>query len=458
MANKLIEPDITHGSLWKNVPLFAIPVALTSILEQLSNLIDTMMIGHFSPDGGALGMAAVGSNSPITSLLVNLFVGISLGGNVAIAHAVGAGKREEASRCAHTAICLSALGVAVALVMELVSRPLLQCLGVPADAFDDALAFLRVYLLGVPAILLYNLEAAVFRSVGETAVPLAALGLSSALNVVLDGIFVALFGWGAAGVALATVLCYCASAGFLFARLLTSDAPIRIDRSRLCPDWGVARVIARIGLPAGLQGAVFSVANILIQSCINGLGTQTMAACSAALALEFVCYSVVASFSQTCTTFVGQNNGAGKPDRCRQTLLVCLIEDGVASLLMVAVVFFCGHGLLGLFSNDPEVVRLGYERLCIVFPAYAFSMVYENMAGYLRGFGVSLVPSLITVAGVCGVRAFWVVFVFPQAPSFSTVLLAYPASLGITALLMVGMLVICRPSMSAGTKGKGALT
>ena len=446
MQHKRLEPDILQGSLWKNIPLFAIPVAITSILEQLSNLIDTVMIGHFSPDGGALGMAAVGSNSPITGLLVNLFVGISLGANVAIAHAVGAGDEREASRRAHTSVALCVVGIGIALVMELASRPLLQCLDVPPEAFEDALAFLRVYLLGVPAVLLYNLEAAVFRSVGETQMPLLALALSAVLNVVLDAVFVPFFGWGAAGVALATVLCYCASSAFLFVRLLHAEEPIRIVPARLGIDAASARTILGIGLPAGIQGAVFAVANILIQSCINSLGTQVMAASSAALALEYICYSVLTSFSQACTTFVGQNNGARRPDRCRKALGVCLAEDGAVSLAMVLLILVFGRALLTLFSSDPDVIQAAYVRLCTVFPAYAFSMVYENVAGYLRGFGISLAPSVVTVLGVCGIRALWVVAVFPASPSFSTVLLAYPVSLGVTAVLMLGMLFVCRPS------------
>ena len=201
------ELDILHGSLWRNIPLFALPVAATSILEQLSNLVDTLIIGHFSAEGGTLGMAAVGSITPVSSLLIMLFVGLSLGANVSIAHAVGAGEEERAERYAHAAAALSLIGIVVAVAVELVSRPLLRCLSVSPEVFDDALMYLRVYLIGVPAILLFNLEAAVFRSVGVTRMPLFALAISVVLNVVLDVGFVAVLGWGAAGVALATVLC-----------------------------------------------------------------------------------------------------------------------------------------------------------------------------------------------------------------------------------------------------------
>lgn len=449
MAQSNTSIDILHGSLWRDIPLFALPVAITGIHEQLSNLIDTVMIGHFSPDGGTLGMAAVGSTTPIATLLIMMFVGLSLGANVTIAHAVGAGNRDRANRCAHTAVVLALLGVVVTILMEIASRPLMQCLSVPPEIFNDALVYLRVYLLGIPAILLFNFEAAVFRSVGVTRMPLMALAISAALNVVLDGIFVAFLGWGAAGVALATVLCYIVSSGFLFTRLLKADEAIRIDPRRLCIDRESVTKIVRIGLPAGIQGSVFSLANILIQTCINSLGAQVVAASSAALALEFVCYSLLNSFSQACTTFVGQNNGAGNLSRCKDVLKVALIEDAIITVVMIVLVVWQGRTILTLFSSDAEVLDIAYVRICTLFPAYVFSMVYENMSGYLRGFGISVLPSALTAIGVCGTRFFWALVVFPAHPTFATVMLAYPVSFSTTALLMAGALAYCRPAQQA---------
>ena len=449
MAQSNTNIDILHGSLWRDIPLFALPVAITGILEQLSNLIDTLMIGHFSPDGGTLGMAAVGSITPIATLLIMLFVGLSLGANVTIAHAVGAGNRDRANRCAHTAVVLALLGVVVTILMEIVSRPVLQSLSVPPEIFNDALVYLRVYLLGIPAILLFNFEAAVFRSVGVTRMPLMALAISAALNIVLDGIFVAFLGWGAAGVALATVLCYIVSSGFLFTRLLKADEAIRIDPRRLRIDRESVTKIVRIGLPAGIQGSVFSLANILIQTCINSLGAQVVAASSAALALEFVCYSLLNSFSQACTTFVGQNSGAGNLERCKKVLKVALIEDAIITVVMIVLVVWQGRTILTLFSSDAEVLDIAYVRVCTLFPAYVFSMVYENMSGYLRGFGISALPSALTAIGVCGTRFFWALVVFPAHPTFATVMLAYPVSFSTTALLMAGALAYCRPAQQA---------
>lgn len=444
--------DILHGGLWQSIPLFAIPVAVTSILEQLSNLIDTVMIGHFSAEGGALGMAAVGSNTPIASLLINLFVGISLGANVAVAHAVGAGEHDRASRYAHTAVSLSMLGVGVVIVMELASEPLLRALDVPAETFADALMFLRIYCLGLPAILLYNMEAALFRSVGIMRMPLYALAISAALNVALDAIFVPLCGWGAGGVALATVLCYTTIAAFLFWRLCKAEGVVRIDPRRLGIDGRCMARIMRIGLPAGLQSAVFAVANIVIQTCINSLGTEVVAASSAALALELVFYSLLNSFSQACTTFVGQACGARDYMRCRRILKVCLIEDALVAAVMITGVIATGRSMLGIFNGDPRVIELGHVRVCTIFPAYVFSMIYENISGYLRGFGISTVPAVLTVLGVCGVRLFWVAFVFTRSQTFQTVMYAYPVSLGVTCLLLGGALAAFRPAATAGKR------
>ena len=202
----------------------------------------------------------------------------------------------------------------------------------------------------------------------------------------------------------------------------------------------------RIGLPAGLQSAVFSLANIVIQACINSLGTEVMAASSAVISLEYVVYNLLNSFSQACTTFVGQNFGAGNVRRCKRVLLVSLAEAEVAQLVMLAILLGLGHQIVAAFNPDPTVVSLGYLRICVLFPSYMFSMAYENMSGYLRGFGISLPPAIITALSVCGWRFFWVSVVFPASPTFLTLLAIYPISLGCTTLLVFAALMVIRPS------------
>lgn len=444
--------DMLSGSLWKSIPAFALPVAATGILEQMSSLIDTMMVGHLSGDAGPAAMAAVGSNTPITSLLLNLFIGIALGTNVVIANAIGSGDERTIHKAVHSSVAFAAAGIAVTVVGELAAAPLLHLLSVPAENFDQALAFLRVYLLGMPSILLYNFEAAIFRSVGITKMPLQALALSSLINVALVWLFIPVMGWGVVGAAAATAISYTVSAAVLFVRLTRIDSPIRLNPRELGIDRAVLARVVRIGLPAGLQSAVFSLANIVIQACINSLGTEVMAASSAVISLEYVVYSLLNSFSQACTTFVGQNFGASNVGRCKRVLLVSLVEAEVAELVMLAILLGLGRQIVAAFNPDPAVVELGYLRICILFPSYMFSIAYENMSGYLRGFGISLPPALITALSVCGWRFFWVSVVFPASPTFLTLLAIYPISLGCTTLLVFVALMVIRPSRIYATQ------
>ena len=438
---------MVNGSLWDKIPQFALPVAATAILEQLFNASDIAVVGNFSGAASTVAVAAVGANSFIISLVVNFFIGIALGANVVIANAIGRQDEDAVHRAVHTAVVLAVLGgVLVTVPGELAAGAVLRLLNVPDEVFPYALLYLRIYLLGVPVILLYNFEAAIFRSVGDTKVPLQALAFSGVLNVALNLFFVIALHMTVNGVATATVLSNAVSSGLLFVRLQRSDKSIRLDCRDLRIDRSSLKKILQIGFPAGIQSAVFSVSNIVIQSAINSLGMVVMAASSAAFNIEVVAYDVLNSFSQACTTFVGQNYGAGKLQRCRKTLLLCLLEDAAASGLAIALVLGSGRFLLSIFNRDPEVISIGYTRLTIVFTAYFFSMLYEVMSGYLRGFGISLVPALLTMLGVCGVRILWITAVFPQHRTFKTIMLAYPLSLSATAVLLLIALLFYHPS------------
>lgn len=439
--------DMLHGSIWNKLPLFAFPVAATAILEQLFNASDIAVVGNFTGAGETVAVAAVGANSSIIALIVNLFVGVAMGTNVVIANAIGRGNPEAVKKAVHTSIVVAVLGgILVAVVAQLLAAPLLRFLLVPNDVFDSALLYLRIYLLGMPVILLYNFESAIFYSVGKTRVPLVALIVSGLLNVALNLFFVAVLRMSVDGVAIATVISNVVSSVWLLKRLRISEQCIRLEWQSLLIDWKAFREIMRIGLPAGIQGAVFAVSNIVIQSAINSLGTVVIAASSAASNIEIFAYDVLNSFSQACTTFVGQNFGAGQIKRCKRILLVCLAEDLIASAAAIALVLFAGKHLLAIFSNNPEVIFIGYTRLLMVVSAYTFSMLYEVLSGYLRGFGISLVPALLTTIGVCGVRIGWIHFVFPQTRTFQTLMSAYPVSLLATALLILIALLYYRPS------------
>lgn len=442
-----VKVDMTTGPLWNKIIQYALPVAATGILEQLFNASDLAIVGNFSGSAKTVAVAAVGANSPIVSLILNFFIGIALGVNVVIANAVGKQDEKTIHKAVHTSVIMAvAGGLLVTIIGELLIGQLLQLLNVPTDVFPYALLYIRIYLLGLPVILLYNFEAAIFRSIGETRIPLKALAISGILNVLLNLLFVIGFHMTVNGVAIATVISNAVSAVLLFVKLVRTEAAIRIRKEELQFDQKIFGKILRIGLPAGIQSAVFAVANIVIQSAINSLGTIVIAASSAAYNIEIFAYDVLNSFSQACTTFTAQHYGAGKLERCRKVLRLCVIEDVIATAAAIVLVLLSGKMLLAIFNNDPQVIELGYTRLLMIFSAYTFSMLYENMSGYLRGFGISLIPAVFTIIGVCGVRILWIAIVFPTHKTFQAILAAYPVSLSITAVIIFVIMMVCRPS------------
>lgn len=436
--------DMVNGSLGDKIIRYAIPLAATGILQQLFNAADLAVVGQFS---GKEAMAAVGGNAPVIGLLVNLFVGISLGSNVIIARSIGQKDEESISKAVHTSVIVALLGgVFLAVLGELLAPFIVELLEVPTDVYPLAIKYLRIYLAGMPVILLYNFEAAVFRSSGNTRTPLAALTVSGVLNVVLNLFFVLGLGMDVDGVATATVLSNLVSSVLLFAALTRTAQAIRLDPRKLRVHSDVLRQILKVGIPAGIQGMIFSFANIIIQSAVNSLGTTVMAASSAAYNLEIFSYYIMNSFGQACTTFVGQNYGAGKNDRCRKTLRLCLLQSLTSTAVVSVLILLFSRPLLGIFNTDPDVIAAGQIRLVYIFFAYLFSFAQEGLSGYLRGFGVSFIPAACTVIGICGVRLTWIFTVFQQSRTFSTIMQVYPLSLGVTAVVILGVTLLVKPS------------
>ena len=439
--------DMLNGSIWNKLPRYALPVAATGILGQLFNASDLAIVGNFTGSDSTVAVAAVGANSPVIGLILNFFIGIALGANIVIAHAVGRGDEKTIRKAVNTSVLMAlAGGIAIAVAGEFCIEALLRLLNIPEDVFPYALLYIKIYLLGMPAILLYNFEAAIFRSIGDTKTPLLVLAVSGLLNVALNLFFVIVLDMTVEGVAIATAVSNIVSAAILFVLLIKTDRSIHIDIRDIHFDKECFTKIIKIGLPAGLQSAVFAIANIVIQAAINSLGTVVIAASSAAFNIEIFAYYVLNSFSQACTTFVGQNYGAGQIKRCRKILLLCILEDALASAIVIILVLLSGRLLLSIFSSDPQVIEIGYTRLLIILSAYTFSMLYENMSGYLRGFGDSLIPAVLTVIGVCAVRITWIYTVFQAYRTFTSILIAYPVSLSATALLIFTALMIYRPS------------
>ena len=451
-AKKISKQSMTEGSLWNKILGFAFPLAMTGILQQMFNAADIAVVGNYTGDLGEACMAAVGANTPIINFIVNGFLGISLGTNVVIANAVGSKDDETVKKAVHTSMIVAVIGgILVALLGELLAEPILRSQNIADDSVNMAILYFRIYIAGTPVILLYNFEAAIFRGIGNTRMPFIALVISGIINVGLNIFFVVFMHRTVDGVATATVISNMISGIILLLFLRKSKTPARFDEKRLKVDWPVLGKIVKIGIPASLQACVFSAANIIIQSAINGLGTVVAAASSAAFNIEIFSYYVLNSFGQACTTITGQNYGAKKIDRCKKTLKLCLLEGIVIEGLMVTTLLICGKNLISIFTDNPELVEIGYIRVMFITTAHLFSLFYDVMSGYMRGYGISLSPALVTMFCICGIRIFWIYTVFEKFRSFQTIMTVYPISLGTTAVAIFILLLIKRPARRLGT-------
>ncbi|MBR0102126.1 MAG: MATE family efflux transporter [Selenomonadaceae bacterium] len=423
-----------HGSLWDKIILFALPLALTGVMQQLLNGADIFTLGQFV---GKNAMAAVGNNISTVGLILSLMMGLSLGANVVIAQNIGAQKIDRAHSAVNTAFVLAiGAGIFFCLVAELLVAPIFYFLEVPESVVGMAETYLRIFLLGLPAISLYNFQAAIFRSKGDTRTPLIALAVASGINIWLNLLFVLRFDWGVAGVAAATVIANVVSAIILLLALLKSEGVIKLDLHALNVDKEELLEIVRIGLPAGVQGMVFSLSNLLIQAAINSLGADAIAASAAAFTIEINVFCVVNGFGQAATTFVGQNYGAGNIKRCKQAMRVSMGLSAIFMQTLCCFILFFAEEVLSLFNSDPEVIRLGVIRLWYIVAPEIINVIMEGLSGAMRGYGISLTPAIITLVCVCGVRIVWVFTAFAKIPVYATLMAVYPISWFITAIFL----------------------
>ena len=424
-----------RGSLWDKIILFALPLALTGVMQQLLNAADVVTLGKFV---GKNAMAAVGNNISMVGLIVSLLMGLSLGANVVIAQSIGAKKFDRAQSAVSTAFSLSiAAGIFFCVVGEILVAPIFYLLEVPELVVDMAESYLRIFLLGLPAMSLYNFEAAIFRSKGDTRTPLIALAAASGVNIVLNLLFVLQFNFGISGVAVATVIANIVSAIILFRALLNSEGVIKLNLNALIVDREELFEIVRIGLPAGVQGMVFSLSNLLIQAAINSLGADAMAASAAAFTIEINVFCIVNGFGQAATTFVGQNYGAGNLQRCKRVTWVSMGLSAIFMQTLCLIILFFAEEVLSLFNSDPEVIRLGVIRLWYIVAPELVNVLMEGLSGALRGYGISLTPAVITLICVCGVRVTWVFTAFAKIPTYATLMAVYPISWFITTIVLV---------------------
>lgn len=434
------EMDMLRGPLFMKILIFALPLAASSILQQLFNSVDVAVVGRFA---SSAALAAVGSNAPVISLLVNLFLGLSMGANVVIANHIGQNDQMGIRKAVSTVAVISLIsGVALMVLGVCVSRPILTMMGTPPEVIGMAVTYLRIYFLGMPFIMIYDFGAAILRSRGDTRRPLYILIAAGVINTVFNLLFVIVAGMGVAGVAVATGIANAVSA-FLIVRLLRREPdPYRLRIRDMKIHMKELRPMVQIGLPAGLQGVIFSISNVAVQSAINGYGAAAVAGSAAALNFEFYTYYVVEAFNGAAISFIGQNYGAGNRDRVRRIFRICMTMS-VGSCILCAFLFAgCDDFFLNIFSTDPEVHRFGRIRLDTVQAFQALSCSYEVAGSSLRGMGHSLLPTVIMVFGTCLFRLVWVYGLCPLFPGFQFLMDIYPVSWIITGTLVLAVWIV----------------
>lgn len=427
--------DMLNGSLLDKIFKFALPLAASSILQQLFNSADVAVVGRFA---GSEALAAVGGNASVISLLVNLFVGLSVGANVTIAGYIGQQKKEKAQEAVHTAMGIALIsGVFLIGVGMAAARPILEFIDAPSDVIDLATVYLRIYFAGMPFLMLYNFGAAVLRSVGDTKRPLYCLTVAGVINVCLNLLLVIRFELSVVGVGAATVAANAVSAGMVLFFLSKEEDTIRLDIRKLRITKQQALRIIKIGAPAGIQGVVFSISNVCIQSAINGFGTNAVAGSAAALNYEFFTYFVTSAFCQAAVTFTSQNYGAGKYDRCRKVFRLSLLS-GIAITGIMCIIFVLGRDFfVGIYTSKPADIEYGLIRIVRVELLSFMPCLYEISGGALRGMGNSMLPAVLTVFGSCILRIIWVYTLFPVYGTFEMLLAVYPFSWIVTGTLVL---------------------
>ena len=435
--------NMLQGSIWNKLILFALPLAATSILQQLFNSADVAVVGQFA---GNQALAAVGVNGPMINIMIMLFIGLSIGANVCLANYIGAGDREGANLTVHTAVTISLiLGVILAVAGNLLAAPLLKLLNTQEDILDLAVLYLRIYFAGMPFIMLYNFENAIFRSKGNTRLPLLVLIAAGVINVGMNLFFVAVCGMNVEGVALATVISNVVSAVVLLLSLMKDDEFTRFSFRLMKINRPVLKRIIRIGFPAGIQSTVFSLSNMFVMAAINSLGSDAVAANTVSTYLDIFVFFLVDAFAQAATSFVGQNYGAGQLDRCRRITRISMGLGAAFGAVLAGIFLLIPHLILNLYSSDPAIVEMATQRAYIVVPFVVFNVIYGVESGALRAYGYSTVPAVITVFCVCGIRIIWIYTIFEKIHTFEMLFWAYPISwMSCNLFLTIAYLILIR--------------
>jgi putative MATE family efflux protein len=438
---KSYEMDMCNGPLLGKLLMFAFPLMLSGMLQLLFNAVDIVVVGKFS---GSQALAAVGSTSALINLFVNVFIGFSIGANVLVAQFFGAKDEKNMQETVHTSILLAMIGGVILIVVGfLFAGPMLELMGTPEEVLDYAVLYIHIYFIGMPSMLVYNFGAAILRAIGDTRRPLYYLFTAGVVNVFLNLFFVIVLNMGVAGVATATVISQTISAMLIVRCLTRSDGMYRLNLRKLHIYKPKLIRIVQIGLPAGLQGAVFSISNVLIQSSINSFGAIAMAGNTAAGNIEGFVYTAMNAMYQSALSFVSQNVGGGKQERIPKIAVRCLGVVFVIGAVLGNGAYFFGHSLLSLYSSDPEVIQYGLSRMKMICQLYFLCGMMDVTVGLLRGMGYSIMPMIVSLLGACGLRVLWIFTVFRWHRSLFTLYLSYPITWAVTfAVHLICFLIV----------------
>jgi len=431
LISKSHEMDMCSGPLFKKILIFALPIMAMNLLQLLFNAADMVVVGRFA---GSDALGAVGATGALINLLINLFMGLSVGSSVIVAQDYGSGDYAGVSKSVHTSIAVSLIGGAIVTVLGLaLTRPLLNMMGTPDEIIDLSTLYMRIYFLGMPANMLYNFGAAIMRAVGDSRRPMYYLLISGVANVVLNLFFVIALHMSVDGVAWATVISQYLSVVLLMICLLRSHTCIRFEPKKIAIDIKKLKVIVRIGLPAGIQGSLFSISNVLIQSAVNSFGAAMVAASSASGNIESFLGTTMNAYYNAAITFTGQNMGAKKYDRIDGIVKICIVLIVVTWIVVGGICMIFAEPLLGIYTTDDEVIRLGAIKLGIQVSVYFTCGIMNVLPGVMRGMGYSVLPMMITLVGACLMRIVWLVTIFAWNRTFTTLFWCYPFTWSLAA-------------------------
>ncbi|MBO5212353.1 MAG: MATE family efflux transporter [Clostridia bacterium] len=436
--------DMVNGGLFKKIVLFTIPIMLQGILQSLYNSADLVVVSNFAEESA---LPAVGATSSIYNVLLSLFLGIAAGVDVLTSFNYGRKNYENVKKTIDTAVIVAPiLGIIVSIIGFFLAEPVLVLMDTPTEAgvLDGAVTYLKILMLGVPFTLLYNFCAAVFRTAGQTQKPFIYLVISGAVNVLLNLLFVAVFHLGVVGVAVATVISQILSALLILIDLLKKEGLFSFRFKKISFSWHIFGKMIAIGLPAGFQNGVFSLANSFLQAGVNSFGNDAIAASTAVSTVEGLMWVTLLSFQSTTMTFISQNLGAGKLDRVKKVFAITFMMSLVLGVILGVGTFLLQEPILKIFIKDnPAAMAYGYERLKMTFPIYFLAGIMSLLPGAIRGLGYSLPPSIISLVGACGVRIVWVYTVFEKYHTLAVLYLVHPITWIITDIALVINLIIC---------------